>query len=263
MAGKHYLKKQRSTVGVPESRIVEVAVQTLGLSDVSSFDPKDKIIDYAVKSSDKKLVDMTLIEFSDELSTNSVAPGGGSVSALVGSLGSALVSMVAALTFDKKGFEASKEEMEKAGNKAQLIKQKLSKLVDDDTDAFNQVIGATRLPESNEEEKGVKDIALLKANKNAINFPLEVSKLSLEILELIYSLIEKINPNSISDLAVASEISFAAMRGGLLNIYINIKEVKSDNKFVDNVMEASDDILAQATKLRDKIYTKSVQIINS
>jgi len=263
MAGKHYLKKQRSTVGVPESRIVEVAVQTLGLSDVSSFDPKDKIIDYAVKSSDKKLIDMTLIEFSDELSTNSVAPGGGSVSALVGSLGSALLSMVAALTFDKKGFEASKEEMEKAGNKAQLIKQKLSKLVDDDTDAFNQVIGATRLPESNEEEKGVKDIALLKANKNAINFPLEVSKLSLEILELIYSLIEKINPNSISDLAVASEISFAAMRGGLLNIYINIKEVKSDNKFVDNVMEASDDILAQASKLRDKIYTKSVQIINS
>jgi Methenyl tetrahydrofolate cyclohydrolase len=153
--------------------------------------------------------------------------------------------------------------MEKAGNKAQLIKQKLSKLVDDDTDAFNQVIEATRLPESNKEEKRVKDIALLKANKNAINFPLEVSKLSLEILELIYSLIEKINPNSISDLAVASEISFAAMRGGLLNIYINIKEVKSDNKFVDNVMEASDDTLTQATKLRDKIYTKSVQIINS
>ena len=144
-----------------------------------------------------------------------------------------------------------------------MIKQKLSKLVDDDTDAFNQVIEATRLPESNKEEERVKDIALLKANKNAINFPLEVSKLSLEILELIYSLIEKINPNSISDLAVASEISFAAMRGGLLNIYINIKEVKSDNKFVDNVMEASDDILAQATKLRDKIYTKSVQIINS
>ena len=110
-----------------------------------------------------------------------MAPGGGSVSALVGSLGSALVSMVAALTFDKKGFEASKEEMEKAGNKAQLIKQKLSKLVDDDTDAFNQVIEATRLPESNKEEKRVKDIALLKANKNAINFPLEVSKLSLEI----------------------------------------------------------------------------------
>ena len=165
--------------------------------------------------------------------------------------------------FEKRGFEDSRKKMELAGTKAQLIKQKLANLIDDDTNAFNKVIEASRLPDSNKNEKDTKDLVLLKANKNAINFPLEVSKLSLEILELIYSLIEKINPNSISDLAVASEISYAAMRGGLLNIYINIKEVKSDNKFVDNVMEASDDILTRATKLRDKIYTKSVQIINS
>ena len=263
MVGTYYLKKQYSTVGVPESRLVEVAVQTLGLSDVSSFNPKDKIIDYAVTNSDKNLVNMSLNEFGDELSTNSVAPGGGSVSALVGSLGSALLSMVTALTYEKKGFEDSREKMEQAGTKAQFIKQRLSKLIDDDTNAFNKVIEATRLPNSNKNEKNAKDVALLKANMNAINIPLEVSRLSLEILELAFDLIKNINPNSISDLGVASEVSFAALRGGLLNIYINMKEVKSDKEFVENVMEEAEEMLSRATELRDKIFKDSIQLINS
>ena len=261
MAGKYYLKKQYSTIGVPESRLVEVAVQTLGLSDVSSFNAKDKIIDYAVKNSDKKLVDMSLNDFGDELSTNSVAPGGGSVSALVGSLGSALLSMVAALTYEKKGFEDSKESMDKAGIKAQLIKQKLSKLIDDDTNAFNDVIEASRLPDSNKKEEDEKNLALLNAYKNAINIPLQVSRLSFEILKLAFDLIKKINPNSISDLAVASEVSFAALRGGLLNIYINIKEIKKDKEFADNVMEEADAMLSKATELRDKVFKDSIQVI--
>ena len=263
MAGKYYLNKQYSTIGVPESRVVEVAVQTLGLSDVSSFNPKDKIIDYAVKNSDKKLVEMSLNEFGDELSTNSVAPGGGSVSALVGNLGSALISMVAALTFEKKGFEDSRKKMELAGTKAQLIKQKLANLIDDDTNAFNKVIEASRLPDSNKNEKDTKDLVLLKANKNAINIPLEVSRLSLDILELSYDLINDINPNSISDLAVASEVSFAAIRGGILNIYINMNEVKSDREFADNVMKEVDAMLSKASELKDKIFKESIQLINS
>jgi glutamate formiminotransferase/formiminotetrahydrofolate cyclodeaminase len=263
MAGKHYLNKQHTTIGVPESRLVEVAVQTFGLCDVASFNPKDKIIDYAVKNSDKKLVEMSLNEFGDELSTNSVAPGGGSVSALVGNLGSALISMVAALTFEKKGFEDSRKKMELAGIKAQLIKQKLTNFIDDDTNAFNKVIEASRLPDSNKNEKDARDLALLKANMNAINIPLEVSRLSLDILELSYNLINDINPNSISDLAVASEVSFAAFRGGILNIYINMNEVKSDREFADTVMKEVDAMLSKATELKDKIFKESIQLINS
>jgi glutamate formiminotransferase/formiminotetrahydrofolate cyclodeaminase len=263
ITGKYYLKKQYSTIGVPESRLVEVAVQTLGLSDVSAFNPKDKIIDYAVKNSDKKLVEMSLNEFGDELSKNSVAPGGGSVSALVGNLGSALISMVAALTFEKKGFEDSRKKMELAGTKAQLIKEKLANLIDDDTNAFNNVIEASRLPDSNNNEKKAKELALLKANKNAINIPLEVSRLSYDILGLSYDLINDINPNSISDLAVASEVSFASLRGAILNIYINMNEVESDKEFADNVLKEVDVMLNKATELKDKIFKESIQIINS
>jgi len=263
MAGKYYLEKQYSTIGVPESRLVEVAVQTLGLSDVSAFNPKDKIIDYAVKNSDKKLVEMSLNEFGDELSKNSVAPGGGSVSALVGNLGSALISMVAALTFEKKGFEDSRKKMELAGTKAQLIKEKLANLIDDDTNAFNNVIEASRLPDANNNEKKAKELALLKANKNAINIPLEVSRLSYDILGLSYDLINDINPNSISDLAVASEVSFASLRGAILNIYINMNEVESDKEFADNVLKEVDVMLDKATELKDKIFKESIQIINS
>lgn len=263
MAGKYFLEKQHSTIGVPESRLVEVATQTLGLSDVSAFNPKDKIIDYAVMNSDKKLVEMSLNEFGDELSKNSVAPGGGSVSALVGNLGSALISMVAALTFEKKGFEDSRKKMELSGTKAQLIKEKLAKLIDDDTNAFNNVIEASRLPDTNDDQKKEKEFAVLKANKNAINIPLEVSRLSYDILELSYDLINDVNPNSISDLAVASEVSFAALRGAILNIYINMSEVESDKEFSDNVLNEIDARLDKATELKDKIFKESIQIINS
>jgi glutamate formiminotransferase/formiminotetrahydrofolate cyclodeaminase len=263
MAGKYYLEKQYSTIGVPESRLVEVAVQTLGLSDVSAFNPKDKIIDYAVSNSNKKLIDMSINEFGDELSKNSVAPGGGSVSALVGNLGSALISMVAALTFEKKGFEDSRKKMELSGAKAQLIKQKLASLIDDDTNAFNEVIEASRLPDSNNNEKKEKDLALLQANKKAINIPLEVSRLSFDVLELSCELINDINPNSISDLAVASEVSFAALRGAILNIYINMNEVKSDKQFADNILKEVDAMLNKAAELKDKIFKESLQIINS
>lgn len=263
MAGKYFLEKQHSTIGVPESRLVEVATQTLGLSDVSAFNPKDKIIDYAVMNSDKKLVEMSLNEFGDELSKNSVAPGGGSVSALVGNLGSALISMVAALTFEKKGFEDSRKKMELSGTKAQLIKEKLAKLIDDDTNAFNNVIEASRLPDTNDDQKKEKEFAVLKANKNAINIPLEVSRLSYDILELSYDLINDVNPNSISDLAVASEVSFAALRGATLNIYINMSEVESDKEFSDNVLNEIDTRLDKAAELKDKIFKESIQIINS
>ena len=171
--------------------------------------------------------------------------------------------MVAALTFEKKGFEDSRKKMELAGTKAQLIKQKLANLIDDDTNAFNQVIEASRLPDSNKNEKDTKDLVLLKANKNAVNIPLEVSRLSLDILELSYDLINDINPNSISDLAVASEVSFAAIRGGILNIYINMNEVKSDREFADNVMKEVDAMLSKASELKDKIFKESIQLINS
>ena len=262
MAGDHYLKKQRCTPGVPEARLVEVAVQSLGLNNVSSFVPKEKIIDYAVSDSSNKLAGMSVQDFADELSTNSVAPGGGSVAALVGGLGSGLVSMVAALTHEKKGFEDYRDEMEAMGIKAQTIKQQLTALVDEDTDAFNAVIEANRLPDSTKEEMTAKESALLAANKRAITVPLEVARLSHQVLELAVDLVNRGNPNSVSDVGVAGEVAYAGVRGGSLNVYINLPAVDSDQKFIVEVKKEVELLLQQATSLRDKIYTDSLNIIN-
>ena len=263
MAGKHYLIKQRSTSGVPESRLVEVAIQSLGLADVSSFVPKEKIIDYAVNDSSNKLAGMSLQGFADELSTNSAAPGGGSVAALVGGLGSALVSMVAALTHEKKGFEERREEMEAIGTKAQTIKQQLTALIDEDTDAFNAVLEANRLADSSDEEMTAKETALLAAIKRAITVPLEVARLSHQVLELAAGLVNRGNPNSVSDVGVAGEVAYAGVRGGSLNVYINLPAVDSDPEFFTEVKKEVELLLQQATSLRDKIFTESLNIINT
>ncbi len=215
-----------------------------------------------MSDSSNKLAGMSLQDFADELSTNSVAPGGGSVAALVGGLGSGLVSMVAALTHEKKGFEDYRIEMEAVGIKAQTIKQQLTVLVDEDTDAFNAVIEANRLPDSTKEEMATKEMSLLVANKRAITVPLEVVRLSHQVLELAVDLVNKGNPNSVSDVGVAGEVAYAGVRGGSLNVYINLPTVDSDPKFILKVKKEVDLLLQQATSLRDKIFTDSLKIIN-
>ncbi|MFQ6674040.1 MAG: glutamate formimidoyltransferase, partial [Fidelibacterota bacterium] len=141
MAGRHYLEQQGKTVAVPENELVRVAVESLGLNDVSEFDPREKIVDYRVEEQGG-LMALPLTEFTDELSTDSPAPGGGSVSALMGNLAASLVSMVAAITHGKKGMKAGRAKMEELGTKAQELKEKLAFLVDEDTRAFNGVMGA-------------------------------------------------------------------------------------------------------------------------
>ena len=153
MAGRHYLQKQGRTSGVPVSELVEIAVQSLGLNDVAPFVAQEKIIEYAVRNDKGGLISMTVKDFVEELSTDSPAPGGGSVSALLGSLAAALASMVAALTHGKKGMEEKKSQMENVGIKAQELKDRLSTLVDADTEAFNELMAAMRLPKKTDEQK--------------------------------------------------------------------------------------------------------------
>ena len=261
MAGRHYLNKQNRSLGVPTADIVECAVQSLGLNDVTEFDPNVKIIDYAVQSEDRPLMNLVGKEFVEELSTNSPAPGGGSVSALVGALGAALSSMVAALSHEKKELLDLKPEMNEIGIEAQKLKDRLSFLVDEDTNAFNKVMDANRLSATNDEEQSAKNQAIEIANKYAIEIPLETAKKCFRVIELADTLVEKGNPNSVSDAGVAAEVALAGVSGACMNVLINLTSVEDDS-YCDDMRNKVEEIMEKAESLQKVVFEKTMNIIN-
>ncbi|RKY75518.1 glutamate formimidoyltransferase, partial [candidate division KSB1 bacterium] len=182
-AGTYYLKKQGKTTAVPESELIHIAVLSMGLGDLYPFEKEKKVIEYQL---DRKndLTSMRIDDFADLLSTDSPAPGGGSVASLSGSLSSALSAMVAALTFDKKGYENVKDKMEEAGVRAQQLKEEFIRDVDRDTDAFNKIMAAMKLPKKSDEEKAARNKAIEDATKEATLVPFGVLKRSKEAAEL-------------------------------------------------------------------------------
>jgi len=261
MAGRHYLNKQNRSLGVPTADIVECAVQSLGLNDVTEFDPNVKIIDYAVQSEDRPLMNLVGKELIDELSTNSPAPGGGSVSALAGALGAALSSMVAALSHEKKELLDLKPEMNEIGIEAQNLKDRLSFLVDEDTNAFNKVMDANRLSATNDEEQTAKNQAIKSANKYAIKIPMETAKKCFRVIELADTLVEKGNPNSASDAGVAAEVALAGVSGACMNVLINLTSVE-DESYCDDMKNKVEGIMEKAESLQKVVFEKTMNIIN-
>ena len=167
-------------------------------------------------------MDLSGKDLMDLISDSSPAPGGGSVSAIAGSLGAALVSMVASLTHEKKDYIGSRKKMNEIGIAAQDLKARLIHLVDEDAQAFNAILSANRLPDKTSEQKEYKEKKLFRANKYIIETPLEIATLSLEVIKLSVNLIEYGNPNSVTDAEVASEVGLAGVRGGCMNVMINI-----------------------------------------
>jgi glutamate formiminotransferase/formiminotetrahydrofolate cyclodeaminase len=261
MAGRHYLNKQNRSLGVPTADIVECAVQSLGLNDVTEFDPNVKIIDYAVQSEDRPLMNLVGKEFIEELSTNSPAPGGGSVSALAGALGAALSSMVAALSHEKKELLDLKPEMDEIGIEAQNLKDRLSFLVDEDTNAFNKVMDANRFSATNDKEQSAKNQAIEIANKYAIEIPLETAKKCFRVIELANTLVEKGNPNSVSDAGVAAEVALAGVSGACMNVLINLTSVE-DETYCDDMRNKVEDIMEKAESMQKFVFEKTMNIIN-
>jgi glutamate formiminotransferase/formiminotetrahydrofolate cyclodeaminase len=261
MAGKHYLKKQGRTIGIPEEMLIESAVQSLGLNDVTPFVAEEKIIDFAVKSKENGLIDLSIKGFTDELSSNSPAPGGGSVAALVGSLGAALTSMVAALSHEKKGYLKKREIMENVGEKAQRIKERLSFLIDEDTNAFNKVMAASRISATTPEETKEKETLVLNANKYATEIPLEVAETSFQIFEMAELMVNEGNPNSVSDVGVAGEAAYTAVRGACLNVLINLDGIESDQKFVNDMKNKVEKLLTESEQYHKNIFTKTREVI--
>jgi glutamate formiminotransferase / formiminotetrahydrofolate cyclodeaminase len=255
-AGRHYLKKQGRSTAVSRKELLSIAIQSLGLSELSPFDPQQKIIEYRVDQSVKQLKDKSISEFLDALASESTAPGGGSVAALSGSLSASLSAMVANLTFDKKGFEDSKELMNEIASRGQELKHEYMLAIDEDMESFNKIIEARRMPKGSAEEAKARDFAILEANKGATIVPLNVLKKTTELLQLADVVVEKGNPNSLSDGGVAALTALAAAEGAYYNVLINLGGLES-------VSEAKDFCLstrAQADQLIEEVRKKAEHI---
>jgi glutamate formiminotransferase/formiminotetrahydrofolate cyclodeaminase len=244
-AGDHYLGLQGQTTGVPESERVHAAVLSLGLAELAPFDPRDKIIEYRYRGAPRGLRAMRLTEFADELSSDSPAPGGGSVAALCGSLSSALSSMVAALTWSKKGMEDARPAMKEIGDRAQSLKDAFMVAVDRDTEAFNEVLAARRLPKKTDPERAARDEAIELANQAATRVPLSVLEAAVEALGLADRVAGEGLPASASDAGVAGACALAAAEGAALNVRINLPSL-TDESVANEIRGTQESFLSRA-----------------
>ena len=252
MAGRYYLALQGRSTGVPEKDLIETAIQSLGLNDISPFDPKQKIIEYRV-AEPSAFVDRSVRDFVDETSVDSPVPGGGSVSALMGSLACALGSMVANLTAGKKGYEAADEEMKTVAAKAQDLKDAFLRAVDDDSKAFDEVMTAMRLPKKTDDEIGRRKEAIETATRKAVEVPLSVVAGCADAVDLIEVVARKGNQNSTSDAGVAALALRAAAAGAALNVLINLPGL-SDKGYAGKTRRKTADLSARVGTRCAEIY---------
>ncbi len=257
-AADYFLEKQNRSLGISEREKIKIAIKSLGLDDLKPFNPEEKIIEYVLKDkSQKKLIDLTLRDFSDETASESFAPGGGSISAYVGVLGVSLGTMVANLSAHKPGWDSRWEEFSNWAVKGQKLKDKLLFLVDEDTNAFNQIIEAIRLPKNNAKEQEDRKIAIENATKYATEIPFKVMETALESLSVMKKMVEIGNQNSLSDAAVGALCAKTAIAGAFLNVRINSKDL-NDKEFAKNIIEKAKNIFELGTKLEIEI----MQIVN-
>jgi glutamate formiminotransferase/formiminotetrahydrofolate cyclodeaminase len=252
-AADYFLQKQERSLGIAESEKIKIAVKSLGLDDLKPFNPKEKIIEYMlVDESHQPLINMKLNDFADETASESPAPGGGSISAYVGSLGVALGTMVANLSAHKRGWDDKWEYYSNWALKGEKYKSTLLNLVDADTKAFNEIMTAFRLPKGNEEEIEMRKKAIAYATKGAINTPLEVMKVSLNSMEVMEEMAKTGLKASISDAGVGAMCALTAVRGAYLNVRINCAGF-DDKEFVAKALKDAEEILDMAKAKEEAI----------
>ena len=252
-AGKYFLLKQQRSVGVSEKELIKIAIKTMGLDELSPFNPEERIIEYLLKNkSDSKLVNMTLTDFADETASESPAPGGGSISAYIGALGVSLATMVANLSSHKKGWDDQWETFSQWAEKGQYYKDELIKLVDADTAAFNKIMTAFGLPKGTDEEKSNRKMAIQEATKFAIEIPFKVMQLTFESMTLIKEMADIGNPNSVSDAGVGALCARSAVMGAFMNVRINASGY-DDKAYVTDIIAKGKDIETKTIALETEI----------
>jgi methenyltetrahydrofolate cyclohydrolase len=196
------------------------------------------------------LPSLSVTDFLNETASQSPAPGGGSVSALAASLGSALTSMVCRLTIGKKKYVDVQREIEKVLNRSEELRGKFLAIIDEDTAAFTKVMAAYGLPKDSEEQEAKRAEEIQEAMKSATLVPLKLMGLCIEALELVKIIVEKGNKNSISDAGVAALMLHAGCEGAALNVNVNLNSIR-DADFVKQI------------KTKGELYHASLQTSTS
>lgn len=251
-AGDYFLKKQERSLGISEEEKIKIAVKSLGLDDLKPFNPKEKIIEYMLEADSNKLVDLTVSGFAEETAGESMAPGGGSISAYVGALGVSLGTMVANLSAHKAGWDDKWEFFSDWAEKGQAYKNKLLYLVDEDTNAFNKIIDGFRMPKGTDEEKEARKQAIEDATKYATEIPFEVMKTACDSMVVMQAMIKDGMQTSLSDAGVGALCARTAVIGAYFNVRINAKDIK------DRIY--AEDILAKAKAVYDKAVQTEKEI---
>lgn len=257
-AGRYYLQNQKRSVGIPGSDVLRTAVQSMGLSDVSPFEIEKKVIGLP-KHASNALVMMKVKDFTDEVSRDTPAPGGGSIAALCGSLGAALASMVANLSFEKSNAGTT---MTSIATQCQKIKDELLTAVDEDTNAFNAFLEALRLPKNTPEEIKIRAKKMQEGLKTAITVPYRTAEASYEAMIQCKEAVINGNPNSITDAAVGSQIAFTGVRGGVWNVLINLKDIK-DSDYRQQMQHQCGTLMKKASDLLNEIVDHVNNTLNS
>ena len=257
-AGIHYLKKQGMSTGQSEKELIKIAIQSLGLNDVAPFNPEEKIIEYMIKD-EKELSDYTISDFSDLLASDAPAPGGGSVAALCGNLASALGSMVANLTYNKKGYKEFNSQMDKIALTMQQKRSELSNLINEDTQAFNKMMKAIKQLKNAQKSNNQKTIdkaqkEMREANEYAIKIPMQVLKTTNSLLNNIKFLAINGNKNAVSDAGVSALLIQSAVKSAGLNVKINLSSFNENDEFRINIVKEMNSIL-------DKLDAKVNEIL--
>jgi glutamate formiminotransferase / formiminotetrahydrofolate cyclodeaminase len=259
-AGRYFLRKQKWSEGASEEGLIDIAVRSMGLSELKPFDPNEKVIELKIESDSKRsLLKMNLREFCNETLSDSPAPGGGSVAALMGALGASLGGMVANLSAGKRAWDDNLEYFSDRAVKAQQLKDELLSLVDEDTAAFNNVMDAFALPKESAEEKAARSAAIEQATKHAAEIPLKAMEAAFKSYQLLSEMADKGNPASISDVGVGALATRACIEGAAMNVRINLaglKDEKFKSAFVEKVRKISADSEARFKEINHLVEKK-------
>jgi glutamate formiminotransferase / formiminotetrahydrofolate cyclodeaminase len=227
LAGRFYAKKNKQDIKNEED-LVMLAVEELGLSDLYGFDPKEKVIEYMIEEAGP-LASSTITHFLSELASSSPAPGGGSVAALSGALGAALSSMVCNLTLGKDKYVDVEADIKEVLCTSEKLRKDLTDLIDEDTNAFNDVMKAFKMPKETEDQKKRRSKAIQDGYKKAALVPMRTAKLCAEVFDVALVVAKKGNTNSITDAGVSALMTYAGVQAAILNVRINLGSIKDED----------------------------------